>query len=97
MNPKRAAIASIFMFALWIAFNVSLIGLGLVQDPWHQPGPYTLGGSAFAIVCGASGLWARTRGKGHLDQRLLSLALIPILGAASFFVCLTMASFGWYD
>lgn len=97
MSPERAAIISISLFGVWILFNLSLMALGLMQEPWHTTGPYTIGGSVFAVLSGGLGFYSRIRGKSHLDRRLYGWVLIPALGSASFFVCLAMAATGMYD
>ena len=91
MNPRTAAIGSIIVFGVWIAFNVILIVLGEVEDPWHKPSLYTWGGTGFALLSGGLGLFARICGKETLDPKLKGIALISIIGGASFVASLAMA------
>jgi hypothetical protein len=97
MNPTRAAIASLSLFGIWVVFNSVLIALKMVPEPWYSLGPYTIGGSMFAVLSGGLGLLARIQGKDRIDSRLSGWLIAPILGSASFFGCLAMAGLGVYD
>jgi hypothetical protein len=94
MNPKTAAYASIILFGVWVAFNLILVSMGRVDDPWHQLGLYSIGGIAFAVASSGLGIYARVKGKCSLDSRSLGLALIPILGGGSFLIYIAISAFG---
>jgi len=94
MNPKTAATASIILFCAWVLFNIALVSMGLVKEPWHKPGLYSIGGLIFALFSAGLGLYARTRGKETLDPKSKGLALIPILGGGSFLMYFAMSYLG---
>ena len=96
MNPKTAALASISIFGIWVVFNIILVSLGAVKSPWHTLGIYSVGGSVFSLLSLGLGIFARVRGKAVLTPKIYGLALIPILGGASFLACFLLAILGIY-
>ena len=97
MSPRIAARTSLGVFSAWIVFNATLIAMGTVPDPWHQPGLYSIGGALFAILSLGLGGYARAAGaKTEPEDRWRGLALVPVIGGASYLAYFGLAVAGLF-